>query len=207
MLAALCVSDSAMTTVPVTDIADIEPRVFYHLLWCVYGGNLPEEELKAHAKDIMEAADKYSIVNLKLEAEAAFVETTTITMENAMDNLLYADAKNCALLKETVMDFLAENYDEAVSNISFTDFPSHLVKDLFVSMTRKLKGRKGGKENADDFGIMRVSELRKKLDERGLDADGSREAMIEALKSNAAESDSDDASDSDASSDSHFSVA
>ena len=35
----------------------------------------------------------------------------------------------------------------------------------------------------DDYGVMRVSDLRWKLDEMGLDVDGSREAMIEALKS------------------------
>ena len=34
----------------------------------------------------------------------------------------------------------------------------------------------------DDLSIMRVSELRLKLDEKGLDVDGSREAMIAALQ-------------------------
>ena len=58
---------------------------------------------------------------LKLEAEAAYVKSTDITMDNAMDNLLYADAKNCALLKEAVMNFLAENSAEAYEKISFDD--------------------------------------------------------------------------------------
>jgi hypothetical protein len=35
----------------------------------------------------------------------------------------------------------------------------------------------------NDLNTMRVSELRRKLHEKGLDVDGSREAMIEALKS------------------------
>ena len=55
-----------------------------------------------------DATDKYGAVNLKLEAEAMYVKETEITMDNAMDNLLYADAKNLALLKEAMMNF-AEN--------------------------------------------------------------------------------------------------
>ena len=94
---------------------------------------MPEEELKTHTKDIIDAADKYSIVNLKLEAEAEYVKSTDITMDNAMDNLLYADAKNCALLKEAVIDFLAENSIEAAEKISFNDVPGHLMKDLVFS--------------------------------------------------------------------------
>ena len=57
------------------------------------------------AKDIINACDKYGVVHLKLEAEATYVESTTITIDNMMDNLLYADSKNLALLKESVMDY------------------------------------------------------------------------------------------------------
>ena len=139
---------------------------------------MPEEDLKTHAKDILEAADKYNIVNLKLEAEAAYVESTAITAENAIDNLLYADAKNCALLTEAVMDFLTQSGEEVTARLSFDDVPGYLMKDLLVAATRKRKtGNKG-----DRFNMMRVSELRRKLHEKGLDVDDSREAMIAALK-------------------------
>ena len=79
-----------MTSVPITDV---KPDVFRLLLWYVYGGSITEGDLKQHAKDIIDAADKYSIVNLKLEAEAVYVESTEITIDNAMDNLLYARCK------------------------------------------------------------------------------------------------------------------
>jgi hypothetical protein len=182
MLAALFGSgeDGEVTTAAINDI---KPDIFRHLLWYVYGGSVPEGELNTHAKDIIDAADKYSIVNLKLEAEAAYVNSTTITMENVMDNLLYADAKNCALLKEVVMDFLAENSKEAIQKISFTDFPGHIVKDLLVATTRSKEDKN---KPVDDFDIMRVDELRRKLYEKGLEVDGSREAMIDALKAYAA---------------------
>ncbi|KAL7450476.1 hypothetical protein ACHAWC_002386 [Mediolabrus comicus] len=165
-------------------ITDVKPDIFRYLLFYVYGGSVPEEVLKQRAKEIIETADKYSIVCLKLEAEALYVESTDITMENAIDNLLYADAKNCALLKETVLDFLAENSVEAGQNISFSDLPSHMFNDLLVAFGRRDKSDIS-ENNNDKYSTMRVSELRRMLDEKGLDVDGPREAMIEALKSSA----------------------
>ena len=104
-------------------------------------------------------------------------------MDNAIDNLLYADTKNLALLKEEVMDFLAENSEEASEKISFSDVPGHVTKDLMVAFSRKEKTKQGNQDGNNNFTIMRVSELRKKLDEKGLNVDCSRETMIEALKS------------------------
>ena len=177
MLAHLLPNDKGeVASVPITGV---NPGVFRNLLWYVYEGTVVEDILKANAKDIINAADKYGVVSLKLEAEVAYVESTKITVDNAMDNLLYADAKNCALLKEAAIDFLTDNGREVISKVSFADFPGHIVKDLLVATTRKEDKTRA----ADDFDIMRVSELRRMLVEKGLDVDGSREAMIEALRS------------------------
>ena len=42
--------------------------------------------------------------------------------------------------------------------------------------------KKESTESGDELHTARVSELRKKLDEKGLDVDGSREVMIAALR-------------------------
>ncbi|KAK1739349.1 BTB/POZ and MATH domain-containing protein [Skeletonema marinoi] len=173
MLASLFGSDD--DEVATATITDVKPDIFHHMLHYVYGGSVPDAELNTHVKDIINAADKYSIVNLKLEAEAAYVKSTKITMDNVIDNLLYADSMNLALLKEAVMDFLAENHDEAVTK-DFSNIPGHLMRDLLVAFGMSKRAGKGnGKEK--DFKAMRVSELRMKLAKAGLDVDGSREAM------------------------------
>ena len=161
-------------------ITDAKSDIFYYLLYYVYGGSVPEEDLATHAKDIIDAADKYSIVNLKLEAEAAYVKSTEITMQSAMDDLLYADAKNCPLLKEAVMNFLAENSAEAHEKMSFTDFPGHVVKDLLLAVSNTKK--EASETTSDELASLSVSDLRRKLAAKGLDVDGSREAMIESLR-------------------------
>ena len=137
--------------------------------------------MKESAKDIIDAADKYGIVGLKLEAEASLVSATSITFENTIDNLLYADSKNCALLKESVMDFIAENSKEAMTKLSFINFPGHVVPDLLAAVNRGQTSASG----SDDQNItMRISDLRRKLHEKGLDVDGSREAMLARLEGN-----------------------
>jgi hypothetical protein len=119
-----------------------------------------------------------------LKAEAVYVESTKITIDNAIDNLLYADTKNCALLKEAVMNFLAENSTEAAEKISFADVPGHVVKDLLFAVGRN--SRKGANNGADvdELTTLCVSALRRKLHKMGLEVDGSREAMIASIKSN-----------------------
>jgi speckle-type POZ protein len=182
MLADLFDLDHRDGKIATATITDVKPDIFRHLLYYVYGGSVAEEDLKSHAKDIIDAADKYSIVNLKLEAEAAYVKATDIAMDNVMDNLLYADAKNCALLKEAVIDYLAENSTEAVEKISFNDVPGHLMKDLLVVISRNGNEEAIYTVAADELTTLRVSALRRKLDEMGLDVDGSREVMIESIK-------------------------
>ncbi len=182
MLAAICGSNNYSGGVVTASVDDIKPEIFNHLLSYVYGKTIPEEEVNAHAKDIIDAADKYFIVHLKLAAEAAYVQSTKITFDNAMDNLLYADSKHLALLKEAVIDFLAENDSEAAAQISFTDFPGHIVKDLLIAFGKSKKKVAGNGTNVDDLTTLSVSALRRKLHMMDLEVDGSREAMIESIK-------------------------
>ncbi|KAK1739322.1 hypothetical protein QTG54_009865 [Skeletonema marinoi] len=171
MLAALCESNSGEGTTTVS-LTGIRPSVFFLLLLYVYGGRIPKLELKSKAKEIIDAADNWR--------RKQYVESTRITVDNAIDNLLYADSKNLALLKETVIDFLADNGEEVIGKMR------NIVKDVLVAVARNKKEFRN--EVISGLNVMRVSELRRKLDEKGLNVDGSRETMIEALKSSAVDS-------------------
>ena len=186
MLAELCKSDESggITTVSITDV---KPEIFKHMIYYTYGGKLSEEELKDNAKDIINACDKYGVVHLKLEAETSYVKSNEITMENMMDNLLYADSKNLALLKEAVMDYIVKNKTTIIGKVSFNDLPGSIATDLLTAVVRgeEQTGDSGeGEEETAKYVKMRVGTLRKLLDEKGLDVDGSRESMIALLKEN-----------------------
>ena len=101
-----------------------------------------------------------------------------------MELLLYADAKNCALLKEVVMDFIVENGIEVLEKASLKDAPGGLLADLLTAMARGKKNDSDGMDG-DKFSIMRISDLRRKAHDKGLDIDGSREALIATLEESA----------------------
>ena len=176
-------SDEGITTVSISDVA---PDIFKHILYYSYGGKLSDEDLEANAKHIINACDKYGVVNLKLEAEAVYVKSTAITINNMIEILLYADSKNLALLKEAVMDYIIENKHSIIGKVSFSDVPSEMMTDLLTAMARGHPSESGnGDEDMEEsikYNTMRVGTLRKMLDEKGLDVDGSREAMIALLK-------------------------
>lgn len=49
-------------------------------------------------------------------------------MVNAVDYLLFADAKNCALLKKAVIDLILKNAKEVLASDSFGKLPqSHAI--------------------------------------------------------------------------------
>jgi len=178
---------SGITRVSITDVS---PEIFKHMIYYAYGGKLSADDLTDNAKDIINACDKYGVVHLKLEAEACYVESTTITMDNMMDNLLYADAKNLALLKEAVMDYILANKGDIMGKVSFSNVSGDMMTDLLAAVARGEQSE--GEGGRTDYNRMRVGALRKMLDEKGLDVDGSREAMIALLKEN---NDSDDSND------------
>ena len=184
-LAEMCKPSADGGSVATVSITDVKPEIFKHMLYYIYGGKLTVKKLKANSKDIIDACDKYGLVSLKLEAEVSYVKSTEFTAENMMDNLLYAESKNLALLKEAVMDYIVENKDHIIGKVSFDDVPGSMITDILSAVSR-------GEQREDDtsgnaiinYNKMRVGTLRKMLHEKGLDVDGSREAMIALLKEN-----------------------
>jgi hypothetical protein len=143
--------------------------------------------MKSQTKEIIDAANRYGVVNLKLEAEAFLVRETVFSLENVMEHLQYAESMNCALLKEAAMDFIVENSAEVIDKLSFNDVVSPtLFRDVLAAVSRREKksGVSGGGDsnNNSRFSSMRISELRRESHEMGLNVDGSREMLIAALK-------------------------
>jgi hypothetical protein len=181
------VSEDGLSTSPI-EITDVSLEVFPHLLYSAYGVKISDEDMKTQTKEIIDAANRYGVVNLKLEAEACFVKDTVFSLENVMEHLLYAESMNCALLKEAAMDYLFENSAAVMDNISFNDLLTPtLMRDVFAAVSRgkKNSGISCGEDGDDEirFNYMRISELRQEAHEKGLNVDGSREMLIAALKS------------------------
>jgi len=181
-LAELCGDCTNFTRVPINGI---KSEIFEALVGYVYGRQVPPKDMQKYCKDLMSAADLYGIVNLKVEAEAAYVQFTKITIDNVVDNFYLADTKKCALLKEKVMEFFVENGQEVMAKLSFKDAPESatMFNDFMAAVALgKSKDKNYDGDDTTKFKCMSVNSLRRKLSERGLNIDGTREMMIAALE-------------------------
>ena len=172
-LAELC---STVVSPSRVEITNISPSIFEVLLLYVYGGkkNYFGGNIE-QVKEIIEAADKYAIINLKLDAEVWYVSRTIFTLENALENLLYADSKNCALLKEAAVDFIVTNTLHTKNRSLLADAPRDVAIEILALVARS-------KGEVEEFWNMRICELRRRANEKGLDVDGSRNMLIAALE-------------------------
>ena len=88
LLAELTRGSDPITTV---EIPNMKPVVFRILLLYIYYGNFNtmavHKKVQVELDNIMKAADRFGIIGLKLEAEAGSVTSTTLTLDNVMENL------------------------------------------------------------------------------------------------------------------------
>ena len=127
------------------------------LLLYIYGHEIPKlgEDIEL-TKAIINAADKYGITNLKLEAETVYISSINITCNNTLDNLHYAHLKNCALLKEKVVDFIEENAAELLELGKLKD-DAH--EGIFYDILAVVAQKKKRKRSSIEFSTMHISDL------------------------------------------------
>jgi len=164
-------------------IENTSSEIFRHVLRYIYGGGPPKKDfLLEHAMDIIDVANYFGVDGLKLEAEATLVASRSITVANFVEYILFADAKECALLKKYAVSVFIARSKDVINSESFMELAKSpkLMKELMLSVvdyggTPPIEG--------DDFGMMSVITLRKRLEEKGLDIDGSKEMLISRLES------------------------
>ena len=77
------------------------------------------------------------------------------------------------------MDYIVKNKGDIIGKVSFSNVPGDMITDVLTAVSR---GEETGEGDSTDYNKMRVGTLREMLDKKGLDVDGSREAMIALLK-------------------------
>lgn len=120
----------------------------------------------------------------------SFVTSTTFDFDNVMESLQFAVSKNCALLKEAVMDFVVKNKNDIIEKKTMMDAPGGLINDVLATILRKERNPRFFQLEGDQFNAMSICELRRRADRNELDIDGSREKLISAIKQYEYESES-----------------
>ncbi|KAL7552956.1 hypothetical protein ACHAWF_016211 [Thalassiosira exigua] len=173
-LSDLCGSEPGLISVPITNM---KPEAFRLMFYYIYGGELTEDDFKASSKEIIKVANKFGVVNLKLEVEVCFVKYTEIRSEIVLELMLYADSVDCERLKEAVSAFIVKNTRLIIDNVTLKEAPVEFLVKILVAMSRHHSDL-GGK-----FSMLQINELRKKLHhEIGLNINGSGETLLVRLQ-------------------------
>eukprot|EP00568_Trieres_chinensis_P010088 CAMPEP_0183304786 /NCGR_PEP_ID=MMETSP0160_2-20130417/9755_1 /TAXON_ID=2839 ORGANISM="Odontella Sinensis, Strain Grunow 1884" /NCGR_SAMPLE_ID=MMETSP0160_2 /ASSEMBLY_ACC=CAM_ASM_000250 /LENGTH=378 /DNA_ID=CAMNT_0025467899 /DNA_START=46 /DNA_END=1182 /DNA_ORIENTATION=+ len=160
-------------------IKDVDKTVFRALLRYVYAEEVPPpRKFKKLAKQLLEAADRFGCVGLKLHAEVELVNAG-IDSSEAANVLLDADARSCALLKEEALSVIAANPNAAMSSPSWAG----LVKSAsLMDEVMKVIFAKTHCADETDYDNMDVKTLRHRLDEADMSVDGTRDMLVKRLK-------------------------
>lgn len=154
-------------------------EIFKSILDFVYTGKTPEIEKEGIASELLVAADCYHCVHLKLYVESILVDKF-LTAGNAAALLIFADSHSCALLKEASTNLFVTD-TETVQNAeawSKVRESRRLLEELLNSLVRSNKP----KNNSSEIDQMDVTTLRKELGTANLELDGSRELLVDRLK-------------------------
>lgn len=158
-------------------VEGISAAIFKSVLVYVYTEQLPSnDQIFKHGKELIDAANKYDLTNLKMAVEHVLVRERILTRENVCDYILFADAQSCPLLKEYAIAFFLLNSKDVLKSEYSTCLreSSDLLSEILMIV---------GSNNETDSGkTLTVNELRLELSKRKLDADGSKEVLLSRLE-------------------------
>ena len=164
-------------------IKETTPTIFRVVLRYVYGGSLPDSVTIDTGKELVIAADRYGVPGLKLAVETTLVQTLMLRQNNFADWLMFADSMALPLLKEHAVSYFVARAPDLINSghMELLNQSPKLMNELMVEVSTSLT-------NDSRFGNtgrnMSVNELRKTLDEQGLDVDGSKKMLVSRYQEN-----------------------
>lgn len=119
-------------------IQNVEPETFELMLKHAYGETILPDKWTERSKEILEASGKYGFVALKMEAEAWCIKKLKLTVDNAVDELLYADCKLCLDLKKFVINFIVDNGEKVLNSSSYAKLAesAEVTKEVMMEFAK-----------------------------------------------------------------------
>ncbi|XP_057319019.1 speckle-type POZ protein B-like [Microplitis mediator] len=118
-------------------IPDIKPEIFNKMLKFIYTDEI--DNLNADAAYLLEAADKYQLLNLKSLCEESLSKSASI--DNAIKLMILADLHNANQLLEFIFEFMIKNIEDVIETPEYKVLEetkpllfSKLIKILFTSI-------------------------------------------------------------------------
>ena len=119
------------------NIDDVPRKAMDSLLYYIYTGDIYNITNSTYL-DLLKAADKYQVLDLKKLCENEILELLTI--ENCVDFLTAADQSNALNLKTKVIDFIVKNAHVLIKKPEFKSM-THLHPELWYELFRVMTPR------------------------------------------------------------------
>jgi speckle-type POZ protein len=133
VFAAMFQHDMQETKTNETEITDVTPAAFRALLRFIYTGHCQVRNL---AEELLVAANKYDIQELKQICAKELRKK--LTVDNALDFLIFSDLHQANELKDGAIRFINKNAAAVMKTPPWSDFPKsypHLFLELYCNST------------------------------------------------------------------------
>jgi hypothetical protein len=159
----------------------VRKEIFKSILDGIYNVNTPEIENEEIATDFLVAADCYDCSHLKLYAESIIVDKF-LNAGNAAALLIFADSHSCALLKEAATNWIFFNAKTVHNTDAWSKVREspRLLEELHKHVTRSNNPQE--KHPRSEIDKLDVTNIREELERANLELDGSREVLVDRLK-------------------------
>jgi len=165
-------------------IENVKPDVFRIVLRYVYAGEIPDiDTIRKNGMKIIEAADKFGVIPLKLAIETELVRNLVIKPRNVTDCLIFAESKTCSLLKEAAISFFVARATDLLN--SETREKLSESPGLLIELMTEMSKRNDTDTRFGEYSNLSVNDLRKRLADDELDIDGSKESLVSRLQESA----------------------
>lgn len=122
VFAAMFENDMLESSENIVRVTDIDGQIMYDLLHWMYTGKI-ESISTSNATEIIRAANKYAVEDLKLLCESVICEN--ITMDNAVDMFVIANLHNANYLKNVCLNFIDKHMEQIMKTSGFQTLVSN----------------------------------------------------------------------------------
>ena len=114
-------------------LTDISFGALQQVINFLYNDNL--QDLETHAMELLSAADKFLLVNMKKRIEKYV--TDNFKLSTVLDVVLYAQLHNCEYLLESAVMFIVKHFDCIMHEPKWPDFVRE-QPDLLINILKKI---------------------------------------------------------------------
>jgi hypothetical protein len=109
--------DIGTTTSSKVHVRDTSVEAFRFILQYIYGGSPPSQsDVRKYGREIIEVANRYDLLGLKLEIERALIETRVIDVSNCIDFISFAHDNSCLELKKYAISYFVSRPKDVLYN-------------------------------------------------------------------------------------------